>query len=171
MAKALIVFYSRKGENFFPGGIRSVEKGNTAYAAEHIAKAVGGDLFEVDTIKPYAANYRECCMEAVAEVKSNARPEIQGFVEDISPYDTIFVCYPCWCGTLPMCLLTFLEHYDLSGKKIVPLCTNEGSGLANSEKDIAASCPGAHLVPGLSIKGHKCAESEEELAVWAKSCV
>ena len=169
MAKALVVFYSRKGENFFPGGIRSVEKGNTAYAAEHIAKAVQGDLFEVDTVKPYSPVYKECCMEAVAETKSNARPEIKGFVDDITPYDTIFVCYPCWCGTLPMCLLTFLEHYDLSGKKIVPLCTNEGSGLANSEGDIAKSCPGAVMAPGLSIKGHKCAESEEELAAWAKS--
>ena len=167
MSKTLVVYYSRKGENHFPGGIRSVEKGNTAYAAEYIAKAVGADLFEIDTVKPYAANYRECCMEAVAEAKANARPEIKGYVDDISGYDTIFVCFPCWCGTAPMCIFTFLEHYDWSGKKIVPLCTNEGSGLANSEKDIAASCPGAVMVPGLSIRGHQCKDSEEQLASWA----
>lgn len=167
MAKCLTVYYSRKGENFFPGGIKSVEKGNTAYAAEYIAKAVGADLFEVDTVKPYAENYRACCGEAVVEAKSNARPEIKGFVDDITPYDTIFVCYPCWCGTAPMCIFTFLEHYDLTGKKIVPLCTNEGSGLANSVADIERSCPGAIIAPGLSIRGHKCAESEAELAAWA----
>ena len=167
MAKCLTVYYSRKGENFFPGGIKSVEKGNTAYAAEYIAKAVGADLFEVDTVKPYAENYRACCGEAVVEAKSNARPEIKGFVDDITPYDTIFVCYPCWCGTAPMCIFTFLEHYDLTGKKIVPLCTNEGSGLANSVADIERSCPGAIIAPGLSIRGHKCAESEAALAAWA----
>lgn len=168
MAKALVVYYSRKGQNYFPGGIKSVEKGNTAYAAEYIAKAVQGDLFELDTVKPYSEDYGECCNEAVAELKAGARPEIKGFVADITPYDTIFLCYPCWCGTLPLCLLTFLEHYNLSGKKIVPLCTNEGSGLARSEQDIRKSAPGAILTPGLSIKGHKCAESEAELAAWAK---
>ena len=167
MATSLVVYYSRKGQNFFPGGIKSVDKGNTAYAAEYIAKAIGADLFEVDTVKPYAQDYKACCGEAVVEAKSNARPEIKGFVDDMTPYETIFVCYPCWCGTAPMCIFTFLEHYDLTGKKIVPLCTNEGSGLANSEADIRRSCPGATVAPGLSIRGHKCADSEAELAAWA----
>ena len=74
----------------------------------------------------------------------------------------------CWIGTAPMCVFTFLEHYDWTGKRIVPVCTNEGSGLANSEKDIAASCPGATMMPGLDIKGHQCSTSEEMLAVWAQ---
>ena len=168
MAKQLVVYYSRRGENHMPGGIQILKKGNTEYAAEYIAKAIGADLFEIDTVKPYAANYRECCMEAAAEVKAKARPEIKGFVEDISCYDTVFVCYPCWIGTAPMCVFTFLEHYDWTGRKIVPLCTNEGSGLANSEKDIAASCPGAVIAPGLPLKGHQCKDSEDRLAAWAK---
>ena len=168
MAKALVVYYSRKGENFFPGGVRSVEKGNTAYAAEYIAEAVGADLFEVDTIKPYAENYRACCMEASTEAKANARPAIKSYYQDLSDYDTLFVCYPCWCGTMPMCMFTFLEHHDLTGKKIIPLCTNEGSGLANSVNDIIAACPGATVAEGLSIKGHTCADSQEFLANWAK---
>jgi len=168
MAKNLVVFYSRKGENHMPGGIQVLEKGHTAYAAEFIAKAVDADIFEIDTVKPYAENYRECCMEAVQEAKAKARPEIKGYVDSIAGYDTIFVCFPCWCGTAPMCVFTFLEHYDWSGKRIVPVCTNEGSGLANSEKDIAASCPGAVMVAGLSIKGHQCKDSEAMLASWAK---
>ena len=167
MANTLVVFYSRKGENPMPGGIPVLEKGNTAYAAEYIAKALNADLFEVDTVKPYAENYKACCGEAFAEFKAKARPEIKGYVADISGYDTVFVCYPCWCGTAPMSIFTFLEHYDWTGKKIVPLCTNEGSGLANSEADIAASCPGATLLPGLSIRGHQCKDSEEMLADWA----
>ena len=168
MPKNLVVYYSRKGENFFPGGIRSVEKGNTAYAAEYIAEAVKADIFEVDTVKPYAENYRTCCMEAAQEAKTKARPEIKGYCENVESYDNIFVCYPCWCGTAPMCLFTFLEHYDLTGKKIIPLCTNEGSGLANSVGDLIAACPGATVAEGLSIKGHQCEGSQEFLAAWAK---
>ena len=171
MAKVLTVFYSRKGENHFPDGIRSIEKGNTAWAAEHIQAAVGGDLFEIDTVKPYAASYRECCMEAVQEAKANARPEIKGYVEDMSQYDTIFVCFPCWCGTAPMCVFTFLEHYDLTGKKVIPLCTNEGSGMAKSEGDIQKACPGAEVLPGLPVRGHLCESSADEIGTWAKGLV
>ena len=169
MAKILTVFYSRKGENYFPEGIRPIEKGNTAWAAEHIQAAVGGDLFEIDTVKPYSANYRECVAQSVKEVKTNARPEIQGYVESMEQYDTIFVCFPCWCGTAPMCVFTFLEHYDLTGKRILPLCTNEGSGMGKSEADIRKACPGAAVLPGLSVRGHLCESSAESIGSWAKN--
>ena len=171
MAKNLVVFYSRKGENHMPGGIQVLEKGNTAYAAEHIRDALNADIFEIDTVKPYAANYRECCMEAVAEIKAGARPEIKGFVDSIADYDNIFVCFPCWCGTAPMCVFTFLDHYDWTGKKVLPLCTNEGSGLANAPKDIAKACAGAVIGEGLSVKGHQVKDSEEIIAAWAKENV
>ena len=169
MANTLVVYYSRKGMNHMPGGIQFLEKGNTAYAAEYIAKATNADIFEIDTVKPYAEDYKACCGEAFAEFKSKARPEIKEYVADISSYDTVFVCFPCWCGTAPMCIYTFLEHYNWAGKRIVPLCTNEGSGLANSEAHIAASCPGATLLPGLSIRGHQCKDSEDMLADWARN--
>ena len=168
MSKSLVVFYSRKGENHMPGGIQVLPKGHTAYAAEFIRDAVGADLFEIDTVKPYAENYRECCMEAVQEAKANARPAIKGFVDDISGYDNIFVCFLCWCGTAPMCVFTFLEHYDFSGKKIIPLCTNEGSGLAKAPADLERSCPGAVIAQGLSVRGHQVRDSQAEIAAWAK---
>ena len=169
MAGALVVYYSRKGENHMPGGIQVLEKGNTAFAAEFVAQAVDADLFEIDTVTPYAENYRECCGQAIAEAKAKARPAIKGFVENMEQYDTIFVCFPNWCGTAPMCVFTFLEHYDLTGKRIAPLCTNEGSGLANSEKDIAESCKGAVILPGLSVRGHQAKDSREMIAQWAKN--
>ena len=171
MSKNLVVFYSRKGENHMPGGIQVLEKGHTAFAAEFIAKAVDADIFEIDTVKPYAENYRQCCMEAVQEAKAKARPEIKGYVDSIADYENIFVCFPCWCGTAPMCVYTFLEHYDWAGKRILPLCTNEGSGLANAPRDIAASCPGAVIAEGLSVKGHQVKDSRDMIAAWAKANV
>ncbi len=171
MAKTLVVYYSRKGENHMPGGIQVLEKGHTERAAEYIAKALDADLFEVDTVKTYSANYRACCMEAVDEARTNARPEIRGYVADICGYDTIFVCFPCWCGTAPMCMFTFLDHYDWTGKRVAPLCSNEGSGMGNSERDIQAACPGAEVLPGLSVRGHKTVESEAEIIAWAKGCL
>lgn len=171
MAGTLVVYYSRAGENYMPGGIEVLEKGHTEYAAEYLAEDLGADLFQIDTVKAYAANYRACCMEAADETRTGARPEIRAYVPDISGYDTVFVCYPCWCGTAPMCVFTFLEHYDFAGKTVAPLCTNEGSGMGHSEEDIAKSCPGARVVPGLSVRGHKVKDSREEITAWAKGCL
>ena len=164
----LIVYYSRKGENYWNGSIKNLKKGNTEIVAEFILKSVGGDLFEVDTVKPYATSYYECIEEAQKELRANARPEIKGYVENISKYDTIFVGYPNWWGQMPMCMCTFLEHYDLTGKKIVPFCTNEGSGMGSSERQLKSICKGATVVSGLSIHGAEAAQSEAKVSAWAK---
>ena len=164
----LIVYYSRKGENYWNGSIKNLSKGNTERVAEFIQKAVGGDLFEVETVKPYAKSYYECIEEAKAELRANARPEIKGYVEDISGYDTIFVGYPNWWGQMPMCMCTFLEHYDLSGKRIIPFCTNEGSGMGSSERQLESVCKGAVVAAGLSIHGAEAAQSEAKVSAWAK---
>lgn len=169
MSEILVVYYSRKGENYMPGGLQMLEKGHTERAAEYIQQALNADLFEIDTVTPYAEGYRECCAQAAAEMKAGARPEIRSFVDDISGYSTIFVCFPCWCGTAPMCVFTFLEHYDLAGVKIVPLCTNEGSGMANAVQDLQRSCKNAAVLPGLAVHGHKVADSEEMIVSWAQS--
>ena len=66
--KNLIVYFSRKGENYWNSSIKDLQKGNTERVAEFIQKAVGGDLFEVETVKPYAKSYYECIEEAQAEL-------------------------------------------------------------------------------------------------------
>lgn len=171
MAKILIVYYSRKGENYWNSGLRKIAKGNTERVAEFIQKAVGGDLFEVETVKPYSESYMTCIEEAKAELRAKARPEIKAYPTDFDSYDTIFVGYPNWWGTMPMCMFTLLEHFDLTGKKIIPFCTNEGSGMGGSERDLKKLCAGAEVLPGLSIHGAEAAESEAKAAAWAKKSV
>ena len=132
----LIVYYSRKGQNYWNGSIVDLAKGNTERVAEFVQKAVGGDLFEIETVREYSKDYMVCIEEAKAELREGARPELKKYPESIEQYDTIFVGYPNWWGTMPMCVYTFLEHFDLTGKKIVPFCTNEGSGLGGSEREL-----------------------------------
>ena len=102
------------------------------------------------------------------EVDEKARPEIKNAPDSILEYETIFVCYPNWCGTVPMCILSFLDKYNLSGKKLVPLCTNEGSGMGNSEGDLKKLYPEATLGEGLSVRGHQVKESENLIVEWAR---
>lgn len=167
----LIVYYSRKGQNYWNGSIVDLAKGNTERVAEFIQKAVGGDLFEIETVREYSKDYMTCTEEAKAELRENARPELKEYLDSIDQYDTIFVGYPNWWGTMPMCVYTFLEHYDLTGKKIVPFCTNEGSGMGGSERELKKICKGAEIASGLSIHGAEAAKSEGKVAAWAKKNV
>jgi flavodoxin len=171
MEHILIVYYSRKGENYWGGSIKNLSKGNTEIAAEMIQEAVGGDLFQVETVKDYAEDYYTCIDEAKKELNQQARPELKEYLDDLDGYDTIFFGYPNWWGTMPMAMFSFLEHYDLTGKRILPFCTNEGSGLGSSEGDLKKLCVGAKVEKGLSIRGCETAKSEKKIADWAKKSV
>ena len=167
----LIIYYSRKGENYWNGSIRNLSKGNTEQVAEFIQEAVGGDLFEVRTVREYNKDYYVCIEEAKQELHAQARPELEEYLENVDKYDTIFVGYPNWWGTCPMAVFSLLERLDLSGKKIVPFCTNEGSGMGSSERDLKKICTGATIAKGLSIHGAEAAQSATQAAAWAKKNV
>ena len=171
MANILIAYYSRKGQNYVNGSIKNLAKGNTERVAEFIQQAVGGDLFEIQTVKEYAADYTRCTEEAKEELRAKARPELKEYPDSLDGYDTIFLGYPNWWGTMPMACYTFLDNYDLSGKTIIPFCTHEGSGMGGSEREIKKTCPEAVLKKGLPIHGAEAAESEAEVAAWAKASI
>ena len=69
----LIVYYSRKGQNYWNGSIVDLKKGNTERVAEFIQKAVGGDLFEIETVREYSKDYMTCTEEAKVELREHAR--------------------------------------------------------------------------------------------------
>ena len=171
MGKTLIVYYSRKGENYWNGSIKNLTRGNTEIVAEMIAKMTGADLFQVETVKTYDADYYTCIEEAKAELREGARPELKSYMDSMDGYDTIFVGYPSWRGTMPMAMFTFLEHYDLSGKRILPFCTNEGSGMGSSERDLKKICKGAEVKSGLSIHGAEAAQSRAKAEAWIRKLV
>ena len=84
MSKNLIIYYSRKGQNYVNGRIESLTKGNTEICAEFIQKAVGGDLFEVETVNGYSSDYHACTAEAKTEYENNTRPELKALLFRVS---------------------------------------------------------------------------------------
>ena len=124
MAKNLILYYSRKGENYWNGGFKDLKKGNTEIVAEYIQKAVGGDLFEVETVREYSPSYMTCIEEAQEELRQKARPELKKYLDSIDEYDNVFVCGPCWWGTFPMAIFSQLERLDWTGKKVMAVMTH-----------------------------------------------
>ena len=171
MSKNLIIYYSRKGENYWNGSVKNIDKGNTEIVAEYIQKAVGGDLFEIETVKDYAVDYFKCAEEAKAELNSHARPELKKYLDSIDAYDNVFVCGPCWWGTFPMAVFSQLERLDFTGKKVMAVMTHEGSGLGSCERDLKKVCVGATFGKGISVHGAEASRAEHGVAAWAKSVI
>ena len=153
-AQTLVVYYSRTGQNYTSDGIVNLKVGNTAVVAKQIRQLTGADIFELQTVKQYAADYYECTQEAKEELNAKARPVLKADI-DISGYDTIYLGWPCWWGTMPMCVFTFLEAHDWSGKTVIPFTTHEGSGFGSGLRDLKATVKGATVTKGLSIQGSK----------------
>ena len=164
----LIAFYSRAGENYFGGARRRIAVGNTEKAAKMIADVTGGALYRIEQARPYSEDYDACTAEAKADLQRNARPEVLNLPGDLDDYDEIYLGYPNYWGTMPMAVYTFLEHYDFAGKTIHPFCTHEGSGLANTVKDVAKAAPGAKVTQGLAIYGSSVDSAGDALERWVR---
>lgn len=143
-------------------------KGNTAVVAEIIQKFIGGELFEIDTVKDYPADYTECTQVAKVEIQQKSRPELKNYLASLDDYNKIFLGYPVWWSIPPMAISTFLEHYDFSGKKIFPFATHEGSGLGGSINYIKKICPEAEVMDGLAIHGAEAAQGAVQVERWLK---
>ncbi len=163
---SIVIYFSRSGENYFGGELKNIEKGNTEVIAEYIQELGGADLFKVEPAVEYPADYMKCIDVAQKEQQADARPEIKETLESIAEYDTVYIGFPNWWGTLPMPMFTQLEQLDFAGKTVKPFVTHEGSGFGSSQKDLAKLCEGADIKNGLSIPGANVYDAKETVKSW-----
>lgn len=142
-AKALVVYFSCTG--------------NTKAVAEKISELTGADLYEIVPAEPYTdedLNYNNDNCRANREMdEPDARPAIGSDTIELSGYDTVFIGYPIWWGTMPRIINTFLDTYNLSDKTVMPFCTSGGSGISKSVSDMKAQEPDADIRDGLKANG------------------
>ena len=169
MANTLIAFFSRADENYFGGAMRYVKVGNTEIVVNLMKDMISADTFKIEMKNPYSPVYMTCIEEAKQDLRDKARPELTHYIDSIDAYDTIVLAYPNYWGTFPMAVATFLEHCDFTGKTILPLCTNEGSGMGGSENGIKKLVPGADVRKGLPVNGSSAASSGDAVKRWLKA--
>lgn len=140
--------------------------GNTRAVAEQIAGQTGGDLFAIETVKPYPEQYHACTEAAKRERDNDSRPALKSRVDDMSQYDIVMIGYPNWWGTMPMAIRTFIESYDLSGKTLIPFCTHGGGGIQNCFRDFTAATPSSEHKEGLLVSGSSASSCRDRVEKW-----
>ena len=168
MAKTLIAFFSRRDENYVGISKEYLNVGITETAVEKIRELIDADVFQITMKKPYSREYEACMKESKEDLDNNARPELAFMPQSIDACDTVILAYPNYWDTMPMAVFTFLEAFDFSGKRILPLCTNEGSDLGRSVQDIIKTCPGADVKPGLSLAGCGIDSAKPHIERWLR---
>ena len=166
MAKILIAYFSRADENYFGGAMRYVKVGNTEIVCNDMKEMIDADMFKIEMKDPYSPVYMTCIEEAKKDLRADARPELVSMPDSIDEYDTVILAYPNYWGTFPMAVATFIEAFDFAGKTVLPLCTNEGSGMGHSESDLRKMMPGADIKKGLSITGSRAANASDSVKKW-----
>jgi flavodoxin len=152
---------------------------NTKTVAEIIQKNVGGDLAELELQNPYPENYQEIVAQVARENETDYLPELKTKVDSIAKYEVIFLGFPTWGMQLPPPVKSFLTHYDLKDKTIVPFNTNAGYGIGSSFETVKKLSPGSDIAEGFSIKGgierdgvlfvmegEKKVEAEHQIREW-----
>ena len=152
----LIAYFSRTGENYTKDGMKNLETGNTEIVANIIHNMTNAELFKIETKNSYPYSYSETIKISKKEFDEDIRPELKEYLKNTNYIKTIYLGYPIWFGTVPMAVFSFLENIDLNGVVIKPFCTHEGSGLANSIRDLKDKFPEAIVKEGLAIRGSDC---------------
>lgn len=142
--------------------------GTTRGIAEQIQRQTGADLFEIQCSQLYSTSYEKVLDQAQHDQFIQARPKLRTHVKDIARYDTVLLGYPNWWASIPMPIASFLEEYNLAGKRIVPFCSNGGGRFGQSLSAIAKLAPRSVLAEGLTVHYSGGPNLSDEIVVWLK---
>ncbi len=144
--KILIVYFSQSKTK------------NTKTVAGWIQQQVGGDLLEIQRVKPYSDSYSTTLKEAKADLDAQNPPEILPLDKNVADYDMVFVGSPIWYGTFAPPVKTFLAQAALNGKTVIPFCTHGGGGPSRFFDDVKAALPNSTLLEGIAMRGTNVVE-------------
>ena len=143
MSKKLVAYFSASGQ--------------TQTSAQKIAKLLNCDIYEIKPKTKYQTpdlNWNDPNSRTTKECKDRTcRPELADKDANIANYDTIVLGFPIWWYVAPNIILTFLESYDFTGKKLVIWGTSGGSGMGETLTEIRKAAKGANVVEGTIFSG------------------
>ena len=146
------------------------QTGNTDGLASIIEEMTGADIFRIERDVPYSAthNSQGLYAEALTEQRENAMPELKTYLEDagldINQYDTILLGYCNWWASIPAPVRSFLTHYDMDGKTIIPFCSMGGGRFGQTISAVAKLAPNSTIKKGLDVT--YSSYNRTEIAEW-----
>lgn len=156
--KVLVVYYSASGY--------------TKQAAEYVAQAADGDLFEIVPKEVYTSddlNWTNSNSRVSTEHNNPDQREVELVstrVDNWDEYDTVFIGYPIWWGIAAWPVDGFVKANDFSGKTVIPFCTSTSSGLGESGELLKEIAGTGDWQDGMRFRS---AVSQSDVTEWVNS--
>jgi flavodoxin len=166
--RVLLAYFSRAGENYFYGGRRNLEVGNTEVVATMIAELIDCDTYRIEASDPYPDGYDATVQRNVAEQDAGARPGIADPLASIEGYQRVLLGSPIWNMRPPMIMSTFAESCDFTGITVHPFVTYAVSGLGSATRVYSRACTGADIGTGLAMRGEEVAQHRSDVEAWLR---
>lgn len=157
-SKVLVAYYSATG--------------NTKAAAETIADAADGELFELQPAEAYTTEDLDYNDPESRVCKEHADPDLQDVkLEEVTPEsfsnaEVVFLGYPIWWGEAAWPVNEFVKENDFTGKTVIPFCTSASSSLGDSGENLAEMAGTGEWQEG---KRFSYGAAEEEIRNWVES--
>lgn len=120
----LIAYFALKGKELNSATSKIATKLGKALTE----KGIKYDEFAIIPVEEYPADAANFELATKAEKDSHARPELVGKYSGMKDVKDIYLVVPNWWNSLPQAVFTFLDDYDFSGKRVVPVVVHSGDG-------------------------------------------
>lgn len=127
-------------------------EGNLQVMAQEAAEVKGGDLFSIQITDPYDPDYNTMVGIAQKDQRDGKEFSFVNEIGNFSDYDTVYIGIPVWWGELPQPMVSFFEHYDFSGKTIIPFGIHLGSRFGSMIEQMKKLEPDAVFLDGFTIR-------------------
>jgi multimeric flavodoxin WrbA len=107
--------------------------------------------------------------QELAAIRSGNYPAIKTSVESFGQYDTVFVGYPIWHGSMATPMQAFLHNHrdKLTDKYIALFATSGSSDIASSVSEARALCPGATVInETLHLTSNTISQMANNVTAW-----
>ena len=110
----------------------------------------------------------ERAQEELAAIRQGDYPAVATYVEHFDDYDTVFVGYPIWYGSMasPMQAFLYAHASELAGKRIALFATSGSSGVSASVGEARSLCPDAEFTEVLHLTQNTLEETELRVTAW-----
>ncbi|MCH5319821.1 MAG: hypothetical protein J1E38_08970 [Paramuribaculum sp.] len=139
------------------------QTGATKAVAEEIGKQLEAEVVAIEAEEPYDGDYPATIERWRQEKEAGVKVGIKPLPVNPEDYETIFLGFPVWGGTVASPVATFLADNSLKGKKIVTFATFGSGGLESSTADVAAAQPEAEVVKGYGVRNALVAKAPAEI--------
>lgn len=116
------------------------------------AKGIDYSTFAITPTEDYPEDRENFELATKTEKEQRHRPELVGKYSGMKYVGKIILVAPNWWNDLPMAVYTFLDTYDFSEKKILPVIVHGGDGGEETTKKLRDFLHKVWVLPTISIE-------------------